>query len=76
MQKYKILTPVKKYWYLGVLYIIVSFILTEILVIGSSLLANTTDRLFAGESLDVIPLLFPFLVLAILGGSPFSINYL
>ena len=68
MQKYKILTPVKKYWYLGVLYIIVSFILTEILVIGSSILDNTTDRLLAGESLDVIPLLFPFLVLAFLGG--------
>lgn len=68
MQKYKILTPIKKYWYLGILYIIVSFALTEILVIGSNLLADTTDRLFAGESLEVVPLLFPFIVLTLLGG--------
>lgn len=68
MQKYKILAPMKKYWYLGASYILVSCMLTEILVIGSNLLANTTDRLFAGESLEMIQLLFPFLILSLLGG--------
>ena len=47
----KLLDPIRKYWYLCFLYIIFSYLLIRIIVIGSSKIADATDSLFAGERL-------------------------
>lgn len=42
----KLLDPIRKYWYLCFLYIIFSYLLIRIIVIGSSKIADATDSLF------------------------------
>jgi len=71
MNKTKRLTvigPVKRHWYLCLLYLSASFALVEILVIGSNMLAEATDGMFAGEAILLFEFLVPFIVLMIIGG--------
>lgn len=68
MRKYEILKPLKKYWYLCLIYIVVSIGLTEITIVSSNMMADATDRLFAGKSPDIMALLIPLIIFMILGG--------
>lgn len=63
-----LLRPVKKHWYLCLLYVLASFALVEILVVGSNMLADATDELFSGETIILYEFLVPFIVLMVLGG--------
>ena len=44
-----LMEPIRKYWYLCFFYILCSYALTRILVLGSSKIADATDCLFSGE---------------------------
>lgn len=63
-----LMEPVKKYWYLVFLYLVFSYALTQILVLGSSKIADTTDSLFAGETIILQEFMIPFIILMVLGG--------
>lgn len=58
---------IKKYGYLCVLYMVCSYILTQVVVEGSNRIAQATDALFAGETLELSTLLIPFVWLMLLG---------
>ncbi len=58
---------VKKYSYLCVLYILFSYILTQVVVDGSNRIAQATDALFAGETLELKKFLVPFVLLMFIG---------
>lgn len=60
---------VKKYWYLCLLYVLFSYALTQILVLGSDRIADATDSLFAGEAIVLQKFMVPFIVLMLLGGA-------
>ncbi len=66
--KYHLMAPVKKYWYLCFLYVGFSYALTQILVLGSSKIADATDSLFAGETLILKEFMLPFIILMMFGG--------
>ena len=59
----KLLDPIRKYWYLCFLYIIFSYLLIRIIVIGSSKIADATDSLFAGEKAALLEFMIPFIIL-------------
>lgn len=63
-----LMDSIGKYWYLCVLYLFFSYALTQILVLGSSKLAASTDSLFAGETLILKEFMLPFILLMLLGG--------
>ena len=65
----KLLEPIRKYWYLCFLYIIFSYLLIRIIVIGSSKIADATDSLFAGEKAALLEFMIPFIILMLLGGA-------
>jgi ABC-type multidrug transport system fused ATPase/permease subunit len=65
----KLLDPIRKYWYLCFLYIIFSYLLIRIIVIGSSKIADATDSLFAGEKAALLEFMIPFIILMLLGGA-------
>lgn len=67
MKKEKLIDPVKKYWYLFGAYIVMSYILTQVVVDGSSRIAKITDRLFAGETVVLGSMLMPFIWLTLIG---------
>lgn len=67
-EKRTIMEPMKKYWYLCLLYVVFTYAMTQILVWGSNLIAETTDELFAGEKIILQEFLMPFIVLMVLGG--------
>ncbi len=57
----------KKYWYICAVYVVFSYILTQVVVAGSDKIATATDSLFAGNVIDITTLLMPFVVLVIIG---------
>ncbi|NDO48230.1 ABC transporter ATP-binding protein [Lachnospiraceae bacterium MD335] len=59
----------KKYWYLYFLHVFFSYILSQVLVFGSSRIAKATDSLFAGEILNLQEFILPFIILMLLGGA-------
>lgn len=61
--------PLKRYWYLCLLYVLFSYALTQILVLGSDRIADATDNLFAGEAIVLQEFMVPFIVLMLLGGA-------
>lgn len=65
----KLLDPIRKYWYLCFLYIIFSYLLIRIIVIGSSKIADATDSLFAGEKAALLEFMIPFIIFMLLGGA-------
>lgn len=64
----KLLDPIRKYWYLCFLYLIFSYALTLIIVVGSSKIADATDNLFTGENVILLEFMIPFIILMLLGG--------
>ena len=62
-----LLEPVKRYWYLFMIYIVMSYILTQVVVSGSRRIASATDNLFAGEQIILSELIMPFLLLTAIG---------
>lgn len=70
--------------YKFVIYMIASFVLTQVLVLGSSKIAVAVDNLFSGEEINLGKLMVPFLVLVLIGtvvsyvksfaGSMFSVS--
>ena len=67
-KKLSVLQPIKKYWYLCLLYVLTTYVLTQFLVLGSNMIANAMDELFAGKAIILSEFLFPFVVLMVLGG--------
>lgn len=63
-----LLDPIRKYWYLCSLYLIFSYALTLIIVVGSSKIADATDNLFTGENVILLEFMIPFIILMLLGG--------
>ena len=63
----KLIEPSKKYWYLCLLYLLFTYGLTQVLVTGSSKIAETTDKLFAGEKILLLEFMLPFVILMLLG---------
>lgn len=59
---------VRKYWYFLLLYLLFSYVLTQIVVTGSAWISTATDKLFAGEQVVLEELLLPFILLAAAGG--------
>lgn len=68
-EKSVLIAPVKKYWYLCLVYILFSYVLTQVLVTGSNMIAEATDNLFAGRELELNSFLIPFIVLMVVGGA-------
>lgn len=64
-----LMEPIRKHWYLCLLYLFFSYALTQILVLGSGKIADATDSLFAGDSVDGQAFMFPFIILMLLGGA-------
>ncbi|MCM1101174.1 MAG: ABC transporter ATP-binding protein/permease [Clostridium sp.] len=64
-----LMEPIRKHWYLCLLYLFFSYALTQILVLGSSRIADATDSLFAGDFVDVQAFMLPFIILMLLGGA-------
>lgn len=60
--------PLKKHGYLCLLYVLAAYALAQILVIGSDMLAEATDQLFAGGTLVLSEFMVPFVALMVLGG--------
>lgn len=60
-------TVFKKHWYMCVVYIVFSYVLTQVIIDGSSRIAAAADTLFAGGIIDLRELLMPFLVLMLVG---------
>lgn len=58
----------KRYWRLCGVYILFSYLLMQIQVTGSDLMAVTTDRLFAGGEIELGRFMVPFIWLMIGGG--------
>ncbi len=67
MKKHSLLRPLQKYWYLIISYLVLVFLLTQIIVIGSNNIAELTDQVFAGESIDLLPVITPFIMLVLVG---------
>lgn len=65
----KLMNSIRKYWYHCFFYIAFSYALTQILVLGSSRIADSTDRLFAGEAIILREFMIPFIILMLLGGA-------
>lgn len=65
----KLMDSIRKYWYHCFFYIAFSYALTQILVLGSSRIADSTDRLFAGEAIILREFMIPFIILMLLGGA-------
>ncbi len=63
-----LMEPIRKYWYLCFFYIVCSYALTQILVLGSSRIADATDCLFSGEVIIWQEFIIPFIILMLLGG--------
>ena len=63
-----LLDPIRKYWYLCSFYLIFSYALTLIIVVGSSKIADATDNLFTGENVILLEFMIPFIILMLLGG--------
>ena len=68
MKNPNLMEPVRKYWYLCFFYIVCSYALTQILVLGSSRIADATDCLFSGEVIILQEFIIPFIILMLLGG--------
>lgn len=66
-QQENLLWPVKKYWYLFVIYAVMSYLVTQVVVDGSNRIAGATDQLFRGETVQLYSLLLPFLILTLIG---------
>jgi ABC-type multidrug transport system fused ATPase/permease subunit len=66
-QNITLLAPVKKYWYMPVIYLVLSFVLTQVVVDGSNRIAVATDQLFAGNTVKLSTLIAPFLILTLIG---------
>ena len=64
-----LMEPIWKHWHLSFFYLLFSYALTQILVIGSGKIADATDRLFAGELIDWQAFMLPFIILMLLGGA-------
>ena len=67
MKKETLFDTVKKHWYLFCMYIIMSYIITQVVVDGSNRIAKITDRLFTGEPIVLGSIIVPFLYLTIVG---------
>lgn len=65
----KLMNSIRKYWYHCFFYIAFSYALTQILVLGSNRIADSTDRLFAGETIILQEFMIPFIILMLLGGA-------
>ncbi len=65
----KLIQPIKRYWYLCLLYLLFSYALTQVLVTGSSRIAEATDWLFAGEEVILQEFMGPFILLMVLGAA-------
>lgn len=63
-----LMEPIRKYWLLCFIYVLFAYILIHILVLGSNMIAETTDKLFSGNEIVLYEFLFPFIVLMLLGG--------
>lgn len=63
-----LLDPIRKYWYLCSFYLIFSYALTLIIVVGSSKIADASDNLFTGENVILLEFMIPFIILMLLGG--------
>ena len=59
---------VARYWYLCMGYVLCAYLLAQIIVWGSDLIADTTDRLFAGEVILLKTILLLLLILMCVGG--------
>lgn len=57
----------KKHWHMCAIYIVFSYVLTQIIIEGSQRIAAAADALFAGEGIDLKEFLMPFIVLMLLG---------
>ena len=68
MKNPNLMEPVRKYWYLCFFYIVCSYALTRILVLGSSKIADATDCLFTGEAIVLQEFIIPFVIFMLLGG--------
>ncbi len=62
-----ILGILKRYWYICASYVLLSFVLTQVVVEGSGRIADATDSLFAGELIDLKSLMLVFGVLVLVG---------
>ena len=68
IKKPNLMAPIRKHWYICLLYLLFSYALTQILVLGSSKIAEATDVLFAGSAVDWQEFMFPFIILMLFGG--------
>lgn len=59
---------IRKYWYYMVIYLLLTYILTQLTVTGSAWISEAVDDLFAGEQIILKTLLPPFIMLAVIGG--------
>lgn len=67
-RKQNLMDPIKKYWHYCLVYVMCACILTQILVVGSNMIARATDTLFSGEEILLHNFIYPFLFLMMLGG--------
>lgn len=58
---------IRKYSYLCILYMLCSYLLTQVVVDGSNRIAKATDALFVGEMLELPTLILPFVWLMMIG---------
>lgn len=67
MKKETLFHPIKKYWYLFAGYVVMSYLLTQVVVTGSNQIAKITDNLFAGTSIELKSVMGLFIVLTFIG---------
>lgn len=68
IKKLNLMAPIRKHCYICLLYLLFSYALTQILVLGSSKIAEATDVLFAGSAVDWQEFMLPFIILMLFGG--------
>ena len=68
MKNHNLMEPIRKHWYLCFFYIVCSYALTRILVLGSSKIADATDCLFSEEGIILQEFMIPFMIFMLLGG--------
>lgn len=77
MKKEKLFDAVKKHWHLLAVYLFMSYVLTQVVVLGSGKIADAADSLFAGENIILGKLIPPFIVLTMIGtAAAFIVSYM
>lgn len=67
-KRQKFMVPVRRYWYYCLAYVVCTYLLTQVIVSGSDMIANAADALFSGVRIVLQSFLWPFLLLMSLGG--------